>query len=189
MARGARQGHTDIVENYLDGTLPKSQWIHFDDIGKWKDNAAGYLDRSSITEYIQYGNNMPAAAYFHTFNDGKGAALDGSDGVYTLKFRKKQVPDVSRFWSLTAYTPESIELVRNKERKYVVAGYTPDLVKGRDGSVTITMSPTLPKGTPKANWLPVPEGPFNVMLRAYGPQGDVLAGDYTPPALQLKRQR
>lgn len=187
LARGARQGHAAIVANYLDKTLPRSQWVHFDNIGQWKNNYSGYLDRSSITEYIQYGNNMPAAAYFQAFRDGSGAELDGSQGVYTLKFRKSQIPDVSRFWSLTAYTPDAIELVRNKQRKYVVAGYTPGLVKGRDGSVTITMATELPQGTPEANWLPVPDGPFNVMLRAYGPQGDVADGDYTPPEVKLSR--
>lgn len=187
LARGARKGHKALVSNYLDETLSRSQWIHFGNIGKWTDNYAGYLDRSSITEYIQFGNNMPAAAYFQAFRDGKGTPLDGTRGVYTLKFRKSQIPDVSRFWSLTAYTPDTIELVRNKKRKYAVAGYTPGLVKGRDGSVTITIAPTLPKGTPEANWLPVPKGPFNVMLRAYGPQGDVADGDYTPPEVKLSR--
>ena len=45
-----------------------------------------------------------------------------------------------------------------------------------DGSVTITMAKKQPNRTPKANWLPVPNDPFNVILRAYGPEGDVASG-------------
>jgi len=33
-------------------------------------------------------------------------------------------PEASRFWSLTAYAPEAIELVPNPINKYVVASYT-----------------------------------------------------------------
>ncbi len=70
----------------------------------------------------------------------------------------------------------------NQENKYVVASYTPGLFTDpQDGSVTILMSTSLPKDFPEANWLPVPYGPFNVMLRDYGPEGSVLDGTYLPP--------
>ena len=56
----------------------------------------------------------------------------------------------------------------------------------KDGSVTITMANKRPKETPKANWLPIPKGQFNMMLRAYGPEGKVATGDYTPPAVKRR---
>ena len=66
-------------------------------------------------------------------------------------------------------------------------GYnTKNLKTAKNGSVTITMSNKRPKGTPKANWLPAPKGEFNVMLRAYGPEGDVASGDYTPPPVKRR---
>ena len=40
-----------------------------------------------------------------------------------------------------------------------------------------------PDGVPQANWLPVPSGPFDIMLRVYGPEGTVADGTYTPPAI------
>jgi hypothetical protein len=98
-----------------------------------------------------------------------------------LTFAKGQQPEAKRFWSLTAYTPEAIELVPNKADKYVVASYTPGLVAANDGSVTILISRTRPNDFPEANWLPVPRGPFNIMLRDYGPEGSVLDGTYVPP--------
>jgi hypothetical protein len=45
------------------------------------------------------------------------------------------------------------------------------------------MAEQLPAGVPEANWLPIPSGPFNVMLRVYGPAGDVAAEKYVPPAI------
>jgi hypothetical protein len=39
------------------------------------------------------------------------------------------------------------------------------------------------KGIPEANWLPVPLGPFNIMLRVYGPEGSVADNTYVPPGI------
>jgi len=100
-------------------------------------------------------NNHEAAAYFHTFLDGSGAPLDGSTHSCVLKFAKGQQPTAERFWSLTAYTPEAIELVQNKAGKYAVASYTPGLITAKDGSVTIVISTTPPADKKQQpNWLP-----------------------------------
>jgi len=179
---GAQRAHSRIVNNYLNHT-GRTNWITFLNIGNWGRN---YLDRSSITEFCQYCNNHSAAAYFHAFKDGQGATLDSSNGNgYILTFSKKQIPQANRFWSLTAYVPDSIELVENPDNKYVVASYTQGLVT-QNGSISIYMFPELPPGVPKANWLPVPRGQFNVMLRVYGPEGSVARGTYVPPAIQAQ---
>ena len=83
------------------------------------------------------------------FLDTNHQPLNGSLHSYTLKFAKGQQPQAKRFWSLTAYTPQGIELVPNQENKYVVASYTPGLFTDpQDGSVTILMSTSLPKDFP-----------------------------------------
>ena len=182
-AAGARKAHELLVNNYLTHT-DRSNWISFTNIGEWGDNA---LDRASITEYIQYGNNYSTAAYYHSFRDGRGKPLDGSNrGGYVLTFPANKLPEASRFWSLTAYTPDAIELVPNIAFKYVVARYTPGLQYNSDGSLSIYMSHTRPLGVPAANWLPVPNGPFNVMLRAYGPEGSVADATYVPPRIHRR---
>lgn len=84
---------------------------------------------------------------------------------------------------MTAYTPDTVKLVANPAGKYNVASYTPGLVTNADGSITLVMSVRKPLGVADANWLPVPAGPFNLMLRAYGPQGSVASGSYVPPGL------
>src|ERR1043166_304185 len=183
-AAGAQQAHANILNDYLTHT-DKTNWISFDNMGIWGPKED--LDRSAIAEFIQYGNNHQAAAYYQAFKDASGNALNGANGsVYVLHIPKEQIPDAKRFWSFTAYTPQSIELVRNSLKKYAVARYTPNLQYGADKSVTIYMSNVQPPKVPQANWLPAPAGPFNVMLRVYGPQGSVADGTYVPPAIVKK---
>jgi len=179
-AKAVRDMHALILRHYLSHTIG-NRWINFTNIGEWENR---YLDRDAITEFIQWGNSFSTAAYYHAFRDENGAALNGSrERVYVLKFKKRQLPKAKRFWSLTAYTPKAIELVRNKARKYLVASYTPNLKSGRDGSVSIYISHKRPRGVPAANWLPAPRGKFNLMLRVYGPEGKVAKGTYVPPGI------
>ncbi len=181
--RGARAGHDAIVANYLDNR-GDNNWIHFSNIGKWANDEA--LDRSSIAEYIQWGNDISAAAYYHTFLDGNGNALTGADdNSYVLTFPAGEEPPNERFWSLTAYTPDAIELIDNPIDKYVVASYTPDLEMNDDGSLSIYIAESQPEGVPEANWLPVSNDDFNVMLRIYGvPDNSSVADNtYRPPAV------
>jgi hypothetical protein len=180
---GARDAHAAILDNYLSHQ-DANNWIHFTNIGNWGGNV---LDRSSITEFIQYGNGIATAAYYQTFLDSKGDVLNGSDpNGYTLTFSatgQSSQPETKRFWSITAYTPEAIELIPNSANKYAVASYTPNLVPNADGSLTIYISRTLPPGVPEANWLPVSNRPFNIMLRDYGPAGSVSDNTYLPPPI------
>lgn len=178
---GTRSAHNLILRNYHSQKGP-THWVHFTNIGNWGRNA---LDRSSIAEFIQYGNGISTAAYYHAFHDKKGDALDGTHRRgYVLTIPKTKIPEAKRFWSITAYTPNSVELVRNDAHKYEIASYTPGLHYDGDGSLSIYMANERPAGTPAANWLPVPSGPFNVMLRVYGPEGSVAENTYVPPGIQ-----
>jgi hypothetical protein len=180
---GAQAAHKLIIDRYLThrGT---TNWIHFTNIGDWGDQV---IERSSITEFCQYCNDISTAAYYHTFWDGQGALLDGSKPAgYVLTFPAEDIPPAERFWSLTAYTPQAIELVDNTANKYVVASYTPGLQYHADGSLSVSMATERPPGVPEANWLPVPLGPFNIMLRIYGvvPNSSVANNTYVPPGLE-----
>jgi hypothetical protein len=185
-AAGARAAHELILERYLTQTGPNG-WIHFTNIGHWGDAVD---ERSGITEFIQYANDISAAAYYHTFEDGKGSPLNGSNPHgYVLTFPAGGQPEAKRFWSLTAYTPDAIELVPNSADKYVVARYTPGLQTNADGSLSVYMTRDareLPAGVSTNNWLPVPHGPFNIMLRVYGPEGSVTNNTYIPPAINRR---
>jgi hypothetical protein len=189
-SQGAQAAHELILDRYFtytDWALPTpTNWIHFTNIGDWGNQV---VERSSITEFIQYANGISSAAYYHVFKDANGNPLDGSNRRgYVLTFPpgpdgKPQVPEAMRFWSLTAYTPEAIELVPNPARKYAVASYTPGLQPNGDGSLSVYLTQQLPAGVPMANWLPIPAGAFNIMLRVYGPEGSVKDNTYVPPAI------
>jgi hypothetical protein len=180
-AKGARTAHDAILTVYLEHTGP-TNWINFNNFGHWTNDQ--FLERSSITEFLQYGNDYQAAAYYHAFLDGSGSPLIGADPKgYVLTFPANNIPQAERFWSVTAYTPESIELVSNSAHKYEVASYTRGLKTIADGSISIYMATALPSGVPMANWLPIPRGSFNVMLRVYGPKGSVANETFVPPGI------
>jgi hypothetical protein len=177
--RGAQAAFAAII-NRWHSHRGSTNWIHFDNIGDWGTN---YLDRAALTEYIQVGNDRKAAYYADGFVDASGLPLDGGSFGYTIEFAKNELPEYERFWSLTAYTPETIELVPNVLDKYVVASYTSGLVTENDGSVTIYVQADPPRSAPIANWLPVPKGSFSLLFRVYGPKGSALAGTYVPPKI------
>jgi hypothetical protein len=175
---GAKAAHVALINRWLSHRN-ENNWIHFDNVGEW---GTSYLDRAALTQYIQYGNNAAAAFYADAFVDGTGLPLDGTDFAYTITFDRETMPRAKRFWSITAYTPETVELVPNPIDKYVVASYTPGLVED-DGTIVVLMQAEQPKIGPVANWLPVPKGPFSILLRIYGPEGRAADGTYVPPKI------
>jgi len=179
---GARAAHAMIIHRWLSHTDPH-HWTYFSNFANWH---TAYLDRAAGNEFVQYGNNASTAGYYNAFTDGSGAPLNGSRvPAYTLTFTKSQIPQASRFWSLTAYLPRGNTLVPNAARKYEVAKFTPGLVTNPDGSVTIYIQTTPPPRALRLNWLPVPRGRFDLLLRVYGPEGNTGPGaKYIPPEIQ-----
>lgn len=183
-AKGARSGYNKIIQNYLNNA-DKNGWIHFTDMANWGDD---FLNRASTTEYIQWGNSIETAAYYHTFVDSDSSTLTGKESnVYKLTFEDTDLPPAARFWSVTAYTPDNVELIPNSIEKYHVASYTDGLEADENGTISIYISETQPNDIPVANWLPVSNSTFNIMLRVYGiiPGSTVESNTYVPPAIFL----
>jgi hypothetical protein len=180
ISQATREAHALIVDHWLSH-VDSSGWIYFGNVGTW---GTAYLDRASLSEYIQFGNTAATAKYYDAFTDHLGIPLDGSVvNSYQLTFSKSEIPDAKRFWSLTAYVPPGVTLVPNGANKYLVASYTPGLQMSRDGAVTIYIAPRRPLVAPRANWLPVPRGPFSLLLRVYGPTGNTSV-TYVPPPIR-----
>src|SRR5262249_1643810 len=70
---GAQAAHQLIIDSYLTHIGP-TNWIHFTNIGNWGDHI---VERSAITEFCQYCNDIKSAAYYHAFNDIDDRPLDG----------------------------------------------------------------------------------------------------------------
>ena len=57
-----------------------------------------------------------------------------------------------------------------------------------DGAVEIVLAHTEPDSLgDRANWLPVPEGDFVLLLRLYLPRDEVVDGDYPLPRIERIR--
>ena len=189
--QGTQAAHTAIENNYVYGNQAGNNWTHIANIGNWNgDDINDAIDRSSITEYCQFCNDINSAGYYHAFRDSSGRDLNGNNPHgYVLTFSPaggpNSQPATTRFWSLTAYTPQAIELIPNSANKYEVASYS-GAQPNPDGSLSIYMSTEQPANVPFENWLPVQPRPFNVVLRDYGPltPGSVVCNTYTPPAIQ-----
>lgn len=128
------------------------------------------------------GMNLPEdAVYAATGVDGDGAPLNG-DRRYALRFAPGELPPVDAFWSITAYDPAGY-LIANPIDRYAIGDRDP-LVRAADGSLTIQLQSESPKrsGIQEANWLPIPaHGPFNLLLRLYGPREVVIREVWIPP--------
>ena len=65
-----------------------------------------------------------------------------------------------------------------------VGSTTDGVTTDPDGSLTVYLQHERPDNdTAAANWLPVPETPFNLTMRLYGPSTTVLDGRYRLPAV------
>ncbi len=188
--RGTQAAHDEIENNYVYEHQVGNNWTHFTNIGNWNgDDISDAIDRSSITEFCQFCNDINSAGYYHAFRDSTGHALNGDPHGYVLTFSPPggpyPQPETTRFWSLTAYTPQAIELIPNDINTYEVASYS-NAQYNADGSLSIYMATEQPAGVPIENWLPVQKGPFNVVLRDYGPPtpGSVVCDTYIPPPIQ-----
>jgi hypothetical protein len=129
------------------------------------------------------GAHVPEEALYFSLDKGPdGQVLNGAHS-YVLRFPKGELPPVDAFWSLTAYTPV-MSLIENPIQRYAIKGGMKDLAFGPDGSLELRIQHAQPaQGT--ANWLPVPEGPFRLVMRTYQPQAAVLNQTYKLPPVTM----
>lgn len=124
------------------------------------------------------------AMYFHASFDPAGQRLSGRD-AYRWRIPAAGIP-VRGFWSLTMYDVEPdgrYFLVENPIHRYSIGDRTPGLVRGADGSLEIVIQHTQPKGPLAANWLPAPDGPMRLALRAYYPDRSLIDRRWKVPPL------
>ena len=143
-----------------------------------------YLLRMLSAAFGIYGNTKEEAMYPAYFIDAAGQPLDGNQN-YQLTFPAGQLPPVKSFWSITMYKlPESL-LYENEINRYLInSTMTDQLVKNKDGSITLYLQNTAPEAKYKANWLPTPQAPFAAFMRLYWPEQAALDGTWKEPPLK-----
>ena len=120
------------------------------------------------------------AVYPITTADGSGQRLNGAN-KYVLHFEKGKLPPVNGFWSLTMYNAEYF-FVANQLNRYTLSQRN-NFNLNPDGSVDLYLEHETPVENLQPNWLPAPEGNFNLILRMYWPKEAVLNGSWEPPAV------
>ena len=135
----------------------------------------------AVVALIGFGANIPDDAIYPTaYVDADGAQLTGAN-KYTLHFDKGQTPPTNAFWSLTMYNAQSF-FVENPINRYNIAAWMP-LKLNKDGSLDLYIQRESPGKQNEANWLPAPEGDFNLTNRIYWPKPTALDGTWKAPAI------
>ena len=149
--------------------------------GTKEDLRGNYLYRMAGAVLGIFGNTKAEAMYPLLTTDSTGQPLTGASS-YTLTFPADQLPPVNAFWSLTMYRlPESL-LVENPINRYLInSPMLPNLVRNPDGGLTLYIQHTSPGPDKEPNWLPAPDGPFQMVMRLYWPKAEALDGSWLPP--------
>lgn len=139
-----------------------------------------YLQRAHMAQ-LALGANLPRESiYLITDQDQLRRKLSGKES-YILHFTKERLPPVKGLWSITVYDEKGM-LTSNMINRYSLSSKDP-LRYNEDGSLDIVFQKKFPGQDKEANWIPVPEGAFVVMLRLYMPLKPVLENNWHPPAV------
>lgn len=140
-----------------------------------------YLKRAIVAQ-VGLGANLPEdAIYPLNLGDEAGRPLTGSN-KYTLHFEKADLPPVSAFWSVTLYDTEGFQ-VANILNRFAVSSWMP-FKYNADGSLDLYFQNESPGKDKEANWLPAPQGHFNLTMRLYAPKSEALTGKWNPPPVR-----
>jgi hypothetical protein len=139
-----------------------------------------YLKRAIVAQ-LGLGANLPEdAIYPLNLADEAGKPLDGAS-KYTIHFDKGATPPVNAFWSLTLYDSHGFQ-VANSLNRFAVSSWMP-FKYNPDGSLDLYFQNENPGTDKEVNWLPAPNGPFNLTMRLYSPKSDALTGKWNPPPI------
>lgn len=153
-----------------------------------REEMAGLYDNRNVgAKKGLYGLPPAIAWYGGWLVDAAGAAINGATD-YAITFTAEQLPKARFFWSATLYTLPQRLLSANEINRYSLGDRTPGLRFGDDGSLTIAVQHDRPDDSAlAANWLPSPDGPFTVIIRAYGGDEAIATGTYRlPPIVKVE---
>lgn len=180
LERAGREGVRHLAASVPNLGAVKNGWLTLaNGMGVY---GTDYLRRAAVA-MVGLGANLPEdAIYPLTQVSGDGRALTGQNR-YLLRFPRGQEPPVGAFWSLTLYDAQGFQ-VANPINRFAIGDRDP-LFRDADGTIEILIQHADPGGERRSNWLPAPDGPFNLTLRLYGPLAPALDGRWVPPPVQL----
>jgi hypothetical protein len=130
-----------------------------------------------------YGALVPEEVMYPNCRvDADGEPLVGTR-KYVLRFEKGQTPPVAVFWNMSMYDDKQF-FIENEFGRYSIGSTTDGLKTEADGSITIHIQHENPGPDRRSNWLPAPQGSFNLTMRLYAPLTPLLNGSYALPAVK-----
>ncbi|MER6527117.1 DUF1254 domain-containing protein [Streptomyces sp. NPDC001508] len=176
-ARGPKVLHDLMAQAESPGNQVNGWTIHRG-LG---DYGTDYAKRAIVT-WVGYGANLDVdALYPHATTDANGEPLDGANR-YVLHFDAGQTPPARGFWSLTMMNDRQL-FVDNPLDRYAI-GDRSGMRTDSDDSLDIYIQHDHPGPDRESNWLPAPEGSFNLFLRLYWPEEPAITGAWAPPPVQ-----
>ena len=103
-----------------------------------------------------------------------------------MTFPTGALPPVNGFWSLTLYNEHHF-FNPNALNRYSLGTKNKNMKLNDDGSLTLYASAQSPGADRETNWLPAPDGPFSLYVRAYWGKQAILDGSWTPPVIEKVR--
>jgi hypothetical protein len=147
-----------------------------------------YLSRCLGAYAHLFGNVPSQTMYLFLERDTQGKPLDGGRHSYTVTFPRGGTPPDRFFWSLTAYTLPGRALLQDSPLdRHAIGTHSLKLHKGADGSITLFLQKASPGKDRELNWLPVPAGPFSLVVRACGPSRDLIFHAWKVPGIRRER--
>lgn len=179
-AEAVHAGVAEGMARIEDSAWPRSTVGGWSALARPEDGRLDALARAAVVRRGFGFNLQEDMTYFQACRDAEGASLDGRR-EYRLRFDPHGLPPVGACWSLAAYRPDG-SLATPAGHRTGLCSREP-LRFDLDGSLELRIQRRKPAGPRAMNWLPTPEGPFHLVLRACWPGRAVLDGRWTPPPI------
>ncbi len=149
-----------------------------------REEMAGAYDKRNVGAKKGIYGLPPAIAWYGGWLvDSNGDRITGLTD-YTIAFTADQLPKARFFWSATLYTLPQRLLSANEIDRYSIGDRTEGIRYAADGSLRLFVQHHRPDDDAEvSNWLPSPEGPFTVIIRAYGGDTAIAEGSYRLPPI------
>jgi hypothetical protein len=169
---------TPFLQWRLNGRAAGNGWNSPVNNAEW---GADYLNQTGTAKSNMYDNRPEGTKYIYTDDDSQGKQLSGQY-AYSITFAKGEVPPVNGFWSVTLYNTEHF-FNPNPLNRYSLGTKNKTLKYNPDGSLMLYASASSPGKDKESNWLPAPNGPFSLYMRAYWADKTIIDGQWKPPVV------
>lgn len=177
LERAVKDAPKLLPANLMKTRVMTNGWSFPAKVGRY---GIDYMERATIALFGLGALAPEDAIYVRANVDGEGQRLKGSNR-YVLHFDKPGLPPVRAFWSVTLYAPDGF-FAANAINRYAL-GDRDKLLFNRDGSLDIIIQRDKPEAGKESNWLPTPDGEFELSLRLYWPKPEVTNGRWKAAAV------